>query len=518
MVVCINSLTFQGIGVLDVEVQVHISPGMPTFSIVGLPDKTITESRERVRAALASLGLILPAKKILVNLAPADLIKEGSHFDLAIACGILTYLNIIPKDHVQEYIVLGELALDGRILPVSGILPAAIGANARGKGMICAYENGREAAWSGNTDILACHNILSIINHFKGAQILTPAAIDALSDDNTDNINDNIDLKHIVGQEVAKRALEIAAAGGHNILMSGPPGSGKSMLAKSMPSILPEMSFEEILECSMVYSVAGLIRDGKLTTERPFRAPHHSCSIAAMVGGGFSNRIKPGEISLAHNGVLFLDELPEFPGATVDALRQPLEDGQVLIARSGVHVTYPAKFQLIAAMNPCKCGYLGDDTRGCNRAPKCGNDYLSRISGPIFDRFDINIEVPIVEPWRKNLTSKESSSDVARRIQRARKIQLERYDGYGIRTNSELYGQLLTDYTCYDSAGLDILNKAGEHFKISMRSHNKILKVARTIADLDNNPNVMYPHIAEALEYNRPTQQFANFTQRLRGA
>jgi magnesium chelatase family protein len=497
MVVHIPSLTFSGVDIIDVDVQVQITSGMPNFTVVGLADKTIAESRERVKAALSSLGLALPAKKVLVNLAPADLVKEGSHFDLAIAVAILSSMRILPPDEIAEYFVIGELSLDGAILPISGVLPAAIGAAARDKGLICPVANGSEAAWSGNSSILAPSNLLALVNHFKGTQVL--AQPQPGMDENQITYPD---LSDIAGQETAKRVLEIAASGGHNVLMFGPPGSGKSMLAQRLPGILPDMSVMEILECSTIASIAGLITDGKLTRCRPFRAPHHSCSMAAMVGGGVGKRVKPGEISLAHNGVLFLDELPEFPSAVIESLRQPIEAGEVLISRSNSHIKYPANFQLIAAMNPCKCGYLSDPSKSCTKAPKCGLEYQNRISGPIMDRFDIHLEVPDIDIHLLRSAPKgESSKDIATRVKAARDLQAERYEGYGFRTNSRLDGNLLTEYAMPADEGLDILNKAASKFKMSMRGYNKILRVARTIADLEGSKNVNKMHIAEALSY-----------------
>jgi magnesium chelatase family protein len=500
MVIHINSFTFNGIEITDVDVQIQIAPGMPCFTIVGLADKTIAESRERVKAALLSLGLALPAKRIIINLAPADLIKEGSHFDLPIACGVLASMGILPPEEIAEYLIAGELSLDGKILPIAGILPAAIGANQRSKGLLCPERNGREAMWSGNNNILAASSLISVVNHFKGTQVMSTQEIA-----DYDFHESTLDIADIQGQDAAKRVLEIAAAGEHNLLMSGPPGSGKSMLAQRLPSILPPMSPSEILECSTIASVAGLIEDGKLTSSRPFRAPHHSCSMAAMVGGGMGRRIKPGEISLAHNGVLFLDELPEFPSQVIDSLRQPLETGQVLISRSGAHISYPSKFQLVAAMNPCKCGYLGSTSQECGKAPKCGSEYRNKISGPILDRFDLTIDVPAFDfiSHSKMNHNGVSSKEIRDRVMNARKIQAERFSGYGILTNARMDGQVLIDFATPSDGSINMLNDAAQKFKFSMRAYNRVLRVARTIADLDDVTNVTKIHIAEAISYRQ---------------
>ena len=369
MVARINTVAFHGVEVKAVDVQVQLSNGLPAFNIVGLPDKAVAESKERVRAALHSLGISLPPKRLTINMAPADLAKEGSHFDLPIALGVLGAMGVLPKEELEEYVVLGELSLDAGIRAVSGVLPAAMHAAAVNKNLICPKECGGEAAWAGAVDILAPSDLLQLINHIKGSQILSqPEA--ALANDNNTTIPD---LSSVKGQETAKRALEIAAAGGHNMLMIGPPGSGKSMLASCLPGILPKLSPQEALELSMVHSIAGVLPEGGLVQQRPFRSPHHSASQPALIGGG--QRVKPGEISLAHHGVLFLDELPEFARGTLESLRQPLETGDALVARANAHVKYPARFQLIGAMNPCRCGYLGDVDMECTKAPRCGVDY-----------------------------------------------------------------------------------------------------------------------------------------------
>ncbi len=501
MLTKICSLTFNGIEITDVDVQVKITPGVPNFIIVGLADKTIAESKERVRASMSSIGLALPAKRILVNLAPADLIKEGSHFDLAIAAAILSSMKVLPAQEILDYLVFGELSLDGSILPVSGALPAAIGAASRDQGIICPNKNGPEAAWSGNERIIAPSNLLELINHFNGSQVLSsPKPVFDKTEVKYPNLSD------IKGQIVAKRALEIAAAGGHNMLMYGPPGTGKSMLASRLPGILPKLTANEILEISMIASIAGNINDGCLTDERPFRAPHHNCSIAAMIGGGMGRKIKPGEISLAHNGVLFLDELPEFPSAVIESLRQPMETKNVLISRSGMQVKYPANFQLIAAMNPCKCGYLGDEFRECNKAPNCGSNYQSKISGPILDRFDLHVEVGSEDFYKLDYNRAEIAEDseiIAKRVVTAREIQAKRYEGYDIKLNNSLDGQLLTDYSMPVNDGLDLLNEAAQKFRLSMRGYNRVLRIARTIADLAGSQYIQKHHVAESLSYRK---------------
>lgn len=444
----VNTIAFNGLDTLDVDLQLQISSGIPAFNIVGLPDKTIAESKERVRAALTSIGMELPAKRIIINLAPADLLKEGSHFDLPIALAILAGLGIVPADEINGYIVIGELGLDGAIMPVNGVLPVAIHANRRHKGLVCPETEGSEAVWSGLKDIVAAPSLLSLINHFKGVQQLPkPVARQKKSKTST------LDMSDVKGQETAKRALEIAAAGAHNMLMVGTPGAGKSMLASRLTTILPPLTTEEALETCMIHSIAGELKNGEISFERPYRDPHHNASTPALIGGG--RKGVPGEISLAHNGVLFLDELPEFNRATLEALRQPIETGYVSISRVNCHTQYPANFQLIAAMNPCRCGYLGCQGQECSRAPKCAEEYQSRISGPLMDRFDIHIQVPPVSPWEMSEVKKgESSATIRERVIAARKIQEERFKKLGyptLHTNSQLKGDLLEDVTKLDA-------------------------------------------------------------------
>lgn len=499
MVHNVYTVAFNGIEAIEVDVQIHISPGIPNFIIVGLADKTIAESKERVRTAISAIGISLPPKKIVINLSPADLVKEGSHFDLAIACAILSSYEILPSNEINSYIILGELGLDGTILPVNGVLPASICANSLEKGVICPASNGQEAAWSGNKDIIAPTHLLNLVNHFKGTQVLAPPTTEILHQDKANTYPDLADVK---GQRIPKRAIEIAAIGGHNLLMLGPPGSGKSMMAQCLPGILPSITHQEILECSIVASVAGLIRNGNLIKQRPFRAPHHSCSMAAMVGGGIGKKVKPGEVSLAHNGILFLDELAEFSSSVLESLRQPVETGEIFISRSGCHVRYPANFQLIAAMNPCKCGYVSEPSKACSRAPNCSKDYLMKISGPLMDRFDMQIEVPFFFNSFSNQEQEEKSSNILLRIKKAQEFQMARCKEDNITRNKDLNGELLLKYAMpKDDDAQNLLEKAMEKFKLSMRSYSKILRLARSIADLEQIDEVKKHHIAEALSY-----------------
>lgn len=496
MLARINTVAFNGLEILDVDLQVQISSGLPAFTIVGLPDKAVAESRERVRAALQSLGLSLPPKRITLNLAPADLLKEGSHFDLPVAMGLLAGMGIIPQEELNNYIVLGELGLDGSVIGVNGILPVAIKANHCGKGLICPAAQGSEAVWSGLKEIVAPDNLLALINHFKGTQTIpTPIAKKAESSQKF------LDMSDVKGQESAKKALEIAAAGNHNLLMIGPPGSGKSMLAARMPSILPPLTPEEALETSMIHSIAGELKDGKLCFDRPYRDPHHSASTPALVGGG--RKAQAGEISLAHNGILFLDELPEFNRSTLEALRQPLENGSVSISRVNAHTVYPARFQLIAAMNPCRCGHLGNHNQECSRAPKCAEEYQSKISGPLLDRIDIHIEVPAVSPWEMADVKKgETSAVILKRVIKAREIQAQRFKQMGhpeLTTNSQLKGDLLEEAVALDNDAKDLLTGFAAKAQMSARAYHRTLRLARTIADLQNAPKVLKMHVAEAL-------------------
>lgn len=506
MVSRVNTVSFQGIEARPVDVQVMIAPGKMHFSIVGLPDKAVAESRERVHAALHASGLSLPHKRITVNLAPADLPKEGSHYDLPIALGLMAALGAIPSDALDNYVVIGELALDGSLANIAGALPAAIGANARDKGLICPQACGGEAAWADrDMDIIAPPSLISLANHFRGTQVLSrpQPAIQHKSD----NLPDMADIK---GQETAKRALEIAAAGGHNLLMAGPPGSGKSMLAARLPGILPDLTPAELLEISMISSIAGELADGKLSNRRPFRAPHHSASMAAMVGGGAKAR--PGEVSLAHNGILFLDEFPEFTPQVLDSLRQPLEAGETTIARANHRITYPSRIQLIAAMNPCRCGMAGEPGHTCKRGDRCATDYQARISGPLIDRIDLRVDVPAVSAIDMiGRTKSEASYDIAERVLKAQQIQHDRFASMDVacRLNAHASASISETMAITDAGADQLMQDAAQSMKFSARAYHRILKVARTIADLDGVETIGRIHLAEAIAYRTAGERLA---------
>lgn len=490
------TVAFEGVEARIVEVQCALAPGLPYFGIVGLPDKAVSEARERVRAALSSMSIALPSKRITVNLSPADLPKEGSHFDLPIALALLAALEIIPRDVVENTVALGELSLDGRLVPVIGALPAAMAAAEADRSLLCPRACGAEAAWVGATQVLAASTLDEVVRHYTGQAPITPAEAGEVKPERQGR-----DFADVKGQERAKRALEIAAAGRHHLLLVGSPGSGKSMLAARLPGILPPLSAVEALETSMIHSLAGLLSEGGISRQRPFCEPHHTASMAAIVGGG--RGAKPGQISLAHNGVLFMDEFPEFPRAVLETLRQPIEMGEVVVARANAHVRYPCRFLLVAAANPCKCGYLADPARACARVPVCGEDYLGRISGPLMDRFDLRVEVPPVSYTDLDLPGTgERSAIIAARVAAARAVQTKRYaQAKGVRVNAEAEGALLEEIATPDADGKALLARVAERFGLSARGYHRVLRVARTIADLDHAADVRSPHVAEAVSF-----------------
>ncbi|HSV02294.1 MAG TPA: YifB family Mg chelatase-like AAA ATPase [Phenylobacterium sp.] len=498
----VMTLAFQGVEAVRVDVEVQLTSGEQAFIVVGLGDKAVAESRERVRAAFTGLGLAMPGRRIIANLAPADLPKVGSHYDLPIALAVMAAMGVIPPDALAGWAAMGELSLDGRIAPVAGALPAAVAAGALDLGLICPEACGPEAAWAGETRILAAPSLIALVNHFRGAQMLSPPRPGPMLD-----AERAPDLRDVKGQENAKRALEIAAAGGHNLLFVGPPGSGKSMMAARLPGLLPPLTPEELLETSMIHSVAGLIAKGQLTRARPFRSPHHSASMAALTGGGL--KAKPGEVSLAHNGVLFLDELPEFSAQALDSLRQPLETGEVVVARANAHVRYPARVQLVAAMNPCRCGHGGAGRGACGRAPRCQADYQHRVSGPLMDRIDLQVEVPPVTAADLALPPPaEGTAEAAARVGRARERQTERAARAGegaAALNAQAEGDWLETICALDAAARALITRAAEAGGLTARGWTRTLRLARTIADLEGAEAVRRVHVAEALIYRRVT-------------
>ena len=489
------SVCFEGIEPQLVEIECAISPGLPAFSVIGLPDKAVSEARDRIRSALGALSIALPSRRITINLSPADMPKEGSHLDLPIALALLAALNIITHEDSEGALAIGELSLDGRLQPVVGALPAALKAAELGKDLYCPETSGAEAAWVDATRVFATKSMMAIIQHLTGQAPREPAVARQITPQKS-----MLDMAEVRGQERAKRALEIAAAGRHHVFLVGPPGSGKSMMAARMAGILPPLNAMEALETSMIQSVAGLLGSDGIQSTRPFREPHPTASMAAIVGGG--KGAKPGEISLAHNGILFLDELPEFPRHVLETLRQPLETGEVMISPANAHVKYPCKFSLIAAANPCKCGFMTDPDQACGRAPNCGNDYLGRISGPLMDRFDLRIEVPVVRFQDLSLpASGERSHVITKRVLEARALQDTRFSKTGIATNSDLKGDAMDRLIKMDEDAKTYLEQAAIKLNLTARGFHRVIRVSRTIADLEQSENVARHHVGEAISF-----------------
>ena len=500
MIAQAHAATLNGIDALPIVVEVDLLKGDNRFYLVGLPDKAVQESEERVRASIRNCDMTFPNMKVICNLAPGDIRKEGPSLDLPIAIAILAASGQVPKSSLESTVLLGELGLDGRLRPIDGAVSVALMCHALGyQRLILPMKNAAEAAITQTVEVYGMNSLTEVAELLNGSLSFEPFTHAQGGDA---RVSYDVDYSDVKGQRQATRALEIAAAGGHNLLMIGPPGSGKSMLAARLPGLLPPLDAREALEISMIQSLAGELKDGAIGRRRPFRAPHHSASMAALTGGGL--KVRPGEVSLAHLGVLFLDELPEFDRRVLDSLRQPLETGSTLVARANAHIRYPSRVQLVAAMNPCRCGYLGDPAMACNKAPRCGADYQARISGPLYDRIDLHVDVPAVSAADLSLPApREGSAEIAARVAAARARQGERYAAAGIRTNAEAEGEVLAEGARLEPAAQALLAEAAEKMRLSARGYTRALRVARTIADLAGSPTTARPHIAEALSYRR---------------
>ncbi len=508
MVARVSTVAFQGVDTLKIDVQVQaVANKQSSILIVGLPDKTVEESRERLRSVFTHCGLSLPPRGIVVNLSPADIPKEGSHYDLPIALAILAEVGIIDRETLQDYMAMGELALDGQLVSTVGVLPAALSAMEHEATLLCPEASGQEASWSGHDRIIAANNLRAVIDHLQGKELIAPVVRKQIVMSSNKEFSDGRKIPNwadIRGQENAKRAMEIAAVGGHHVLLLGSPGAGKSLIAQAMAGILPDMTARERLEASLIHSLAGTLPDGGIMVARPYRDPHHSASMPAVIGGG--QRAKPGEISLAHNGVLFLDELPEFHRTTLESLRQPLETGRAVIARVNAHVSYPANFQMVAAMNPCKCGYLLDEKLKCSRAPRCGEEYRDRLSGPLLDRVDIYLEMPALKPQElAEKTVGENSEAVKKRVEQAINFSRLRFKKFElnerVKRNADLNGDDLDVAAPLSKECKLLLTRSANELNLSARGWFRTIRVARTIADMANSEDIKLHHLAESLNY-----------------
>lgn len=495
----VKSMSLQGLDGVLINVEVDISAGMPTWEVVGLPDASIRESKERVRTAIKNCGYEVLSRKYIINLSPANLKKEGSMLDLAIAVGILRSMDVITESNLENTIIVGEISLNGRINKINGILPICIESLKYGvKRVIVPKENAKEAAIVSELEVIGVSNLKEVIQYLNEEIVIKGEKVD-LEEILKNNNSQKLDFSEVKGQETIKRALEIAAAGGHNCIMIGSPGSGKTMMATRLPTILPDLTFEESLEITKIHSIAGKLGENTLVTERPFRSPHHTISANGLIGGG--KIPKPGEISLSHYGVLFLDELLEFHRNTLEVLRGPLEDRTVTISRVGASLTYPCNFMLVASMNPCPCGYLGSKEKKCSCTQKQRENYRAKLSGPLLDRFDIHIQVPSVDYKKLEMRNNETSETIRKRINQARNIQIERYKDSEIFSNAELTPKLMEKYCALDKESNLLLSQFFEKLNLSARAYSKILKVARTIADLDNCEKIEKMHLMEAIQY-----------------